>query len=133
MRATISRSCAPLARRSSPPAPRRERSTRMPTHAEQRVLPYTQQQLFDLVADIERYPEFLPWCVGARVRERKPDLIVADLRSEEHTSEFQSPDHLVCRLLLEKKKQTQQGRDCRTDAKNVDLPRNCIRRLRACY
>src|SRR5258708_31310881 len=29
---------------------------------------------------------------------------VADLRSEEHTSELQSPDHLVCRLLLEKKK-----------------------------
>src|SRR5258708_12219954 len=27
-------------------------------------------------------------------------------RSEEHTSELQSPDHLVCRLLLEKKKQT---------------------------
>src|SRR5258708_14256877 len=31
-------------------------------------------------------------------------------RSEEHTSELQSPDHLVCRLLLEKKKKTQQTR-----------------------
>src|SRR5438552_6622769 len=31
-------------------------------------------------------------------------FIVALLRSEEHTSELQSPDHLVCRLLLEKKK-----------------------------
>src|SRR5947208_15469314 len=31
-----------------------------------------------------------------------------DLRSEEHTSELQSPDHLVCRLLLEKKKKTTQ-------------------------
>jgi coenzyme Q-binding protein COQ10 len=51
----------------------------LPTHAEQRVLPYTPEQLFALVADVERYPEFLPWCVGARVRERKPDLIVADL------------------------------------------------------
>src|SRR5258708_28338838 len=30
-----------------------------------------------------------------------------DVRSEEHTSELQSPDHLVCRLLLEKKKTTQ--------------------------
>src|SRR5258708_17306196 len=29
------------------------------------------------------------------------------MRSEEHTSELQSPDHLVCRLLLEKKKTTQ--------------------------
>src|SRR5258707_1990876 len=51
----------------------------MPTHAEQRVLPYTPEQLFDLVADVERYPEFLPWCVGARVRERRDNLVVADL------------------------------------------------------
>src|SRR3990170_6385282 len=34
-------------------------------------------------------------------------------RSEEHTSELQSPDHLVCRLLLEKKKQQQVARDQR--------------------
>ncbi len=51
----------------------------MPTHAEQRVLPYRPDQLFALVADIERYPEFLPWCVGARVRERRQNVIVADL------------------------------------------------------
>jgi coenzyme Q-binding protein COQ10 len=51
----------------------------LPTHAERRVLPYTQEQLFNLVADVERYPEFLPWCLAARVRERKPDLVVADL------------------------------------------------------
>ncbi len=51
----------------------------MPIHAEQRVLPYTPQQLFDLVADIERYPEFLPWCVAARIKERGEDLVVADL------------------------------------------------------
>lgn len=51
----------------------------MPTHAERRVLPYSPSQLYDLVADIERYPEFLPWCVGARIRERRDELIVADL------------------------------------------------------
>ena len=51
----------------------------MPTHAEQRLLPYTPEQLFALVADIERYPEFLPWCVAARIRERRPSEIVADL------------------------------------------------------
>ena len=51
----------------------------MPTHAEKRELPYRPEQLFDLVADIERYPEFLPWCVGARVRSREADLVVADL------------------------------------------------------
>jgi coenzyme Q-binding protein COQ10 len=51
----------------------------MPTHAERRRLPYRADQLFELVADVERYPEFLPWCVGARIRERKGNLIVADL------------------------------------------------------
>src|ERR1700746_470623 len=72
----ISRGCAPRATPCSPP-PVRARA--MPTHAEERVLPYTPEQLFALVADIERYPEFLPWCVGARVKERRADLIVADL------------------------------------------------------
>src|SRR5258708_20543882 len=33
-----------------------------------------------------------------------PENLIRELRSEEHTSELQSPDHLVCRLLLEKKK-----------------------------
>lgn len=51
----------------------------MPTHAEQRLLPYTPEQLFDLVADIERYPEFLPWCVGARIKSRQENLLIADL------------------------------------------------------
>ena len=51
----------------------------MPTHTEKRVLPYTPEQMFALVADVERYPEFLPWCVGARIRERGTTLIVADL------------------------------------------------------
>lgn len=51
----------------------------MPTHAERRVLPYTPEQLYTLVAEVEHYPEFLPWCVAARIRERKENLITADL------------------------------------------------------
>jgi len=51
----------------------------MPTHAEKRVVPYTQEQLFDLVADVGSYPRFLPWCVGARIRSRAEDRLVADL------------------------------------------------------
>ncbi len=54
-------------------------NTGMPTHAERRPLPYTPQQLFDMVADIERYPEFLPWCVAARIRRREGNTIWADL------------------------------------------------------
>jgi coenzyme Q-binding protein COQ10 len=51
----------------------------MPTHAEKRVLPYSPEQLYSLVADIPRYPEFLPWCRAVRLRKREENLIVADL------------------------------------------------------
>jgi coenzyme Q-binding protein COQ10 len=51
----------------------------MPTHAEKKVRPYTPEQLFDLVADVERYPEFLPWAVAARIRSREGNLVTADL------------------------------------------------------
>jgi coenzyme Q-binding protein COQ10 len=51
----------------------------MKVHSEQRVMPYSAVQMFNLVADVARYPEFLPWCTGARIREKRDDLIVADL------------------------------------------------------
>ena len=52
----------------------------MPTHAEQRSVPYTPQQMFELVANVERYPEFLPWCTATRIRRRiGPDTFVADM------------------------------------------------------
>src|SRR5207244_6804957 len=43
-----------------------------------------------------------------------------DLRSEEHTSELQSPDHLVCRLLLEKKKKKKKRKNKRKHDKNIN-------------
>ena len=51
----------------------------MPTHAEERLLRYRPEQLFDLVADVERYPEFLPWCAGVRVIQRDDAMILADM------------------------------------------------------
>ncbi|KMK66953.1 type II toxin-antitoxin system RatA family toxin [Puniceibacterium sp. IMCC21224] len=44
----------------------------MPTHSETRKLPYTAQQMYDLVADVGSYPQFLPWCAAARVRSVTP-------------------------------------------------------------
>ncbi|MCT4634709.1 MAG: type II toxin-antitoxin system RatA family toxin [Rickettsiales bacterium] len=41
--------------------------------------PYDAKFLFDLVADIESYPEFLPWCVAARINDRKNNIIYAEL------------------------------------------------------
>lgn len=51
----------------------------MPTHAERRSLPYTPEQMFDLVAGVERYPEFLPWCVASRITKREGNVFYADL------------------------------------------------------
>lgn len=51
----------------------------MPTHAEKRILPYGAEQIFDLVADVEKYPEFLPWVLCAKIIKREPDRFVADL------------------------------------------------------
>lgn len=52
----------------------------MPKHAETRILPYTSVQMYELVADVESYPEFLPWCVAARIRSSN----VADGQTEMH-------------------------------------------------
>jgi coenzyme Q-binding protein COQ10 len=51
----------------------------MPTHAERQVVPYRPDQLFDLVADVAKYPQFLPWCVAARIRSRTERELIADL------------------------------------------------------
>lgn len=52
----------------------------MPSHAETQYLPYSPQQMYDLVAGIERYPDFLPWCKGARILERKSEhVLLAEL------------------------------------------------------
>ena len=51
----------------------------MPRHAETRRLPYTPEQMFDLVADIARYPEFLPGVTAARVRGGGTGVLTADL------------------------------------------------------
>lgn len=55
----------------------------MPTHHETRRLPYKAAQIYDLVADVARYPEFLPWNSAARIRSRTPveggEVLEADL------------------------------------------------------
>lgn len=56
----------------------------MPTHSETKRLPYTAQQMYDLVADVGSYPKFLPWNSAARIRSRTPiagggEVMEADL------------------------------------------------------
>ncbi|HEX2582361.1 MAG TPA: type II toxin-antitoxin system RatA family toxin [Dongiaceae bacterium] len=51
----------------------------MKVHREERILPYQPDQVFNLVADIERYPEFLPWCTGVRIKSRTANEAVAEM------------------------------------------------------
>ncbi|QMW24282.1 type II toxin-antitoxin system RatA family toxin [Sandaracinobacteroides saxicola] len=51
----------------------------MPRHSETRTLPWTPEQLFDLVADVKRYPEFLPWVAATRIRSNDGAVMLADM------------------------------------------------------
>ena len=51
----------------------------MPRHTETKHLPYAPEQLFELVADVGRYDEFLPWMVAVRIRSSSETETVADL------------------------------------------------------
>lgn len=51
----------------------------MPRHHESRILPYSDEQMFALVTDIARYPEFLPWVIALRIRSDTEHEAVADM------------------------------------------------------
>ncbi|MCK9543464.1 MAG: type II toxin-antitoxin system RatA family toxin [Novosphingobium sp.] len=51
----------------------------MPGIRETRRLPYSAGQMFDLVVDVARYPEFLPWVAATRVRSDSDEEMIADM------------------------------------------------------
>jgi coenzyme Q-binding protein COQ10 len=51
----------------------------MPHHHERKALPFTAEQMYDLVTDVRRYAEFLPWVAAVRVRSENDDEMLADL------------------------------------------------------
>ena len=53
-------------------------SAQMPTHSESRRVPYDADLMFSVVADVERYPEFLPWVTGLKVLSRE-EIVVAEM------------------------------------------------------
>jgi coenzyme Q-binding protein COQ10 len=69
MPATISRNSVPRARR----------SWRVPKHSETRHLPYTPEQMYEMVADVKSYPQFLPWVSAMRVRSDTATETLADM------------------------------------------------------
>lgn len=72
------------------------------------LLPYSAEQMFALVDDIEKYPSFLPWCGGAEVKQREGDNVVATLSINYHgikqtftTENRNVPPHVIKMTLLE--------------------------------
>ncbi len=51
----------------------------MPRHSEKRYLSHSQENLYSLVADIEKYPEFLPWCKALKIISQNGNLIKAEM------------------------------------------------------
>lgn len=77
----------------------------MPTHSEIRNLTFSAPQMFGLVLDVAKYPEFLPWCVATRVKSKdggENGQMVADMAvgfkmlQERYTSRitFETPHHI---------------------------------------
>ena len=54
----------------------------MTSHAETKYLPYTAKEMFELVADISSYPEFLPWCAAARVRKEIHTGVIKQIEAD---------------------------------------------------
>lgn len=64
----------------------------MPHFHQVKILPYDAKQLFDLVLDVESYPEFIPWCEASRIISKSNTEIIAELviRLKAFTEKYQS-------------------------------------------
>jgi len=51
----------------------------MPHYSDKKTLPFTPQQMFDMVSDVGSYPDFLPWCKAARLHDVREASFHADL------------------------------------------------------
>ena len=51
----------------------------MKKHHEKRFVDHSPKQMFDLVSNVKKYPDFLPWCLGSRILNNDGDVLIADL------------------------------------------------------
>jgi coenzyme Q-binding protein COQ10 len=73
----------------------------MPLHHESRLLPYTAEQMYAVVADVERYPEFLPWCSKLAVRKRWNEGPIAFITAEMAISYHALNERYISRVRLD--------------------------------
>ncbi|MCC8417577.1 MAG: type II toxin-antitoxin system RatA family toxin [Rickettsia endosymbiont of Bryobia graminum] len=64
----------------------------MPHFHQEKILPYDAEKLFNLVLDVESYPEFIPWCEAARIISQNENRIIAELviKIKTFTEKYQS-------------------------------------------
>lgn len=74
----------------------------MPSFSDKQILPYKQKDLYEVILDVKSYPEFLPWCLAARIYNQQEGSFDADLVigfkmfKERFTSRvsFEKPNHI---------------------------------------
>ena len=54
----------------------------MPTYSEKRLLPFTPDEMFDLIMGVEHYPEFLPWCVATRINSKSDNQTCGEMSAD---------------------------------------------------
>jgi coenzyme Q-binding protein COQ10 len=75
----------------------------VPRHQETRIVPYTADDMFAVVADVERYPEFLPWCAALTVLKRETEGDVEFLTAEMGIAYHGLSERYVSRVGLDRK------------------------------
>ena len=96
----------------------------MPRHVLKRVMPFTPGELFQLVGDVERYPEFVPWVTGMRTWNQRVDIDGASVVDAEASVGF---------AFLREKFATRVIRDPGDHSVEVDLLRGPFRHLKNCW
>jgi len=98
----------------------------MPHHQETRILPYTAEEMYAVVADIERYPEFLPWCAQVTVRKRETEghveLVTAAMRIAFHAFH----ERYVSLVRLDRRALTIEARHVEGPFQRLDTRWRCV-------
>lgn len=78
----------------------------MPSHSESRVVPYSADLMFAIVADVERYPEFVPWTVALRILKRQSEGDVEILIAQTVVGFQALRERYTSRVTLDRKQHT---------------------------
>jgi coenzyme Q-binding protein COQ10 len=87
----------------------------LPSKSESRILPYAAGFIYEIVADVERYPEFVPWCAGLRVLRREAAPFGEVIFAETLVGYKSLRERSISRVELD-------PRDCRIDVKQTEGP-----------